>query len=501
MAQLGYQLFRNVLSSWAGFAVRIIISFFFVPYITSVLGDTRYGVWVIIFQTINYFALLDLGLEKALIRFLSKFHSRKDYENVNRVLNTSTVIYAGVGAAVVVGVLLTAAFLFQYFRIPSESLLAEGKAALIIVGIYAAVRFLLLPFGGSLGAFQRYDVSNAQSIAEDIIRTLLLVWLLSEGYGLAALAAVILFTGVLRQIAGAIWLKRIYPAVRLNLGLANRETARSLLGYSKISLGVTMAWLIIFGSDSLLLGLLASSAAAGVFAPAAQLMLYIRGVVNTVGTPITPTISHLEAQGNMGAVRDIYLIGLKYVGYFSFLMASGVIVFAQPFVALWLAPEFAGAATVMMILAIGLTVFLPQIIGNAVFFGTERHRYLLYVLIIEAVSKLILSFILVGPYGLAGMALATTIPQVVLYLTLYPAFLARVLKIPVGQIFVTLFKSGIPAAAFTLPAGILLSYWLEPSSWGAFILDVVLVTAIGLVPALRLFQRADLAAFKRLGSE
>jgi hypothetical protein len=129
------------------------------------------------------------------------------------------------------------------------------------------------------------------------------------------------------------------------------------------------------------------------------------------------------------------------------------------------------------------------------------HRYLLYVLVIEAASKLVLSFILVGPYGLAGMALATTIPQIVLYLTLYPVFLARVLNIPVGQIFVTLFKSGIPAAAFTLPAGILMSYWLEPSSWGAFFLDIVIVTAIGLLPSLWLFQRADLATFKRLGGE
>ena len=36
---------------------------------------------------------------------------------------------------------------------------------------------------------------------------------------------------------------------------------------------------------------------AGIYAPGAQLMLYFRNIVNNIGIPLIPAISHLEAAG------------------------------------------------------------------------------------------------------------------------------------------------------------------------------------------------------------
>lgn len=488
---LRVQLIKNVFSSWFAYGVRLVISFFFIPFITGVLGDTRYGIWVIIFQTINYLSLLDIGFEKALVRYLSKFLGHKNYQDINRVISTAAVIYLIIGTLAIITVWLVANYFFGYFKINDPELLAEGRAALIIIGFYLGFRFYLFPMGGTLGAFQRYDLANFLNIIEELLKTLVMVWLLYNGYGLIALALVIFISTVLKLSAGAIWLKRLHPAVTFKPGLADRATAHTLFTYSKISFGITIAWIIIFNTDVVLLGLLSSSAAAGIYAPGAQLMLYLRHIINAIGIPLTPAVSQLESTTPLAKIGDIYLKSVKYISYLSFFIAVGTIIYARSFVGLWLEPEFAQAARVMIILAAGSAFFLPQIIGNYILFGIEKHKYLLYVLICEAVIKIVLSFILIQRYGLVGMALAAVIPQILLYITIYPYFMARVLKLPLARIMINSLSPGILALVISIPAGLLTKYLIPVSGWGTFFINISVVTAIVALPGWFVIDAED----------
>ncbi|MFZ5981607.1 MAG: oligosaccharide flippase family protein [Candidatus Zixiibacteriota bacterium] len=485
------QLLKNIFSSWAGFAIRIIITFFFVPLITGILGDARYGVWVIVFQTINYLSLLDIGLEKALVRYLSKHLSREDYPQINRILNTSAFIYLIIGTVIIISAGIIAHFFFGSFKIDDPSLAAEGRTALTIIGIYLGCRFYLFPFGGTLGAFQRYDLANFLNISEDIIKTLVMVWLLLHGYGLVALAIVIFSVSLVRMLSGTIWLKKLYPEIKFRLALADRATAGTLFSYSKISFAITACWIVIFSTDSLLLGLMASSAAAGIYAPGAQLMLYLRHIVNAVGIPLIPAVSQLESNGNFDRIRDIYLRGLKYISYFSFFLTVGVIMYARGFVGLWLKPEFAEAARVMVILGVSSAFFLPQIVGNSILFGIEKHKYLLYALICEASIKIILSLMLIERYGIIGMALAAAVPQFLIYITIYPFFMSRVLKLSLTRIMLFSLGPGLAALIVAVPVTLLVRHFLPPVSWPVFFLNIVLVTAIVALPAWFLLDKED----------
>jgi O-antigen/teichoic acid export membrane protein len=484
-------------TSWFGYAVRIAISFFFVPYITSVLGDARYGVWVIVFQTINYFVLLDFGLEKALLRFVSKYLGRSDYGAINRVLNTTFNLYLIVGSIIIAGAWLVSTFLFDYFRIADPSMLAEGKSALIIIGFYMGFRFYLLPFAGSLGGFQRFDISNGLHMAEDLIRAGVMVWLLAEGYGLVPLALAILGMSLVRQVAAIIWLKKLHPQVSMAPSLRDRKVSRELLDYSKVTFGITLAWLVIFNTDAVLLGLMASSSAAGIYAPGAQLMLYLRNAVNVVASPLTAALSHLDAQGKQEKIRAWYLKGIRYTSYLSFLMAVGVIAYARPFVTLWLEPEFAEAAEVMRILAVSAAFFIPQIVGNAVLFAIDRHALMLRVLVLEVALKLVLSLSLIPSHGLIGMAYASAVPQLLLYLTIYPWLIGKTLELPVGTILLTSVRSGFVAMFVSLPVIVLVRELVPPLGWGEFFVNVGAVLLVATVAAWFVLAPEDKERVKR----
>jgi len=487
----GPQLSRNVSASTLAYLARIVISFLFVPYITAVLGDARYGVWVIIFQTINYFNLLDLGLTSAITRYVSKFLAEKNYTGISRVLSTSTLLYFVIGSLVAGGIYLFASLFFGYFRVADVAMLEEGRRALMVLGLFMAFNFYLLPFGNSLGAFHRFDLARGLAVAEEALRTIVMVWLLREGHGLVSLAATLVIFTVVRHLAAALWLRRLYPAINFSLGGASRDTAAVLFRYSRVSFAIVAGWMIIFNTDSFLLGLISSSAAAGVYHPGAQMLLYLRNAVNAVAQPLTPAMSHLETTTGIGGVTDLYLRSLRYASYLSFVLCTGVVLFARGFVSLWLAPEFAAAAEVMMVLAVGSSVFLPQIIGNSVLFGIGKHRYVLYVVAGEAAAKIILALALIEPYGLIGMAVAGAAPQLLLYLTLYPWFMARVLNLSCLGLIGRCLGPGVAAVAVSGVSGLGMRYLLPPESWGTLVCDVAMVLAMSLLVGWRVLLPDD----------
>jgi O-antigen/teichoic acid export membrane protein len=491
MDQIKQQLHKNIWASWTGHFVGMAISFFFVPYITSVLGGARYGVWVIVFQTISYFVLFDFGLEQALVRFLSKYLSARDFARINRTLSTTLGLYLVLGSAIIVGVWLTATFLFDYVKVGDPAMLQEGKSALKIIGLYLGMRFYLMPYGGSLGGFQRFDIARVLSIAEDVLRAGLMVWLLANGYGLVALAWTVVALSTLRYGTAYVILKRIHPEIAVSPRGFDRATAKDLLGYSKIMFGITLGWLVVFNTDSVLLGLLASSAAAGVYAPGAALVLHTRMIINAVGGPLTAAVSHLEARNDMESVQRLYARGIKYCSYVSFFVSVGVIVYARPFVALWLEPEFAGAAEVMRVLAVSGAFFAPQILGNAVLFGTDNHSHLLRVLVLEATAKIALSLILIGPYGLIGMAWAAAIPQFLLYVTLYPVLLARVLNVTPASIVLSSLRSGLTAMMIGLPVMLIMRFLMAPNSWAGLFTNVIAASAVTLLAGWFVLEEGD----------
>ncbi|KAA3631523.1 MAG: hypothetical protein DWP97_12815 [Calditrichaeota bacterium] len=475
MSSLSRQFIKNVITSNISFAIRIVLNFFFIPYITFMLGSEAYGVWVIIFQTITYFTLFDVGLNSAITKFVSGYLPKQDFRSINKILQTSQLIYWGIGAIVFGLVYLFIIFFFDSFKIDSAELIEDGKDALIILGAYIAVQFFAISYGTSHSAFQRHDVLKVLHASEEIVRISVMTYLIYNGYGIVALAWAILITTTIRSLAGVVWLKNLYPELKISFGSFDKESAKKLFNYSKVSFGIALGWLVMFSSDSFILGLISSSVAAGIYAPGAQLMLYLRNIINMVGVPLIPAISHLQSNNSIDRIRSIYLKGVKYISFLSFLMATGVILYAKPFTGLWLTAEFAQTADVMVVLAVGTAFFIPQIIGNSVLFGNGHHRYVFYVLICEVITKLGLSVILIPLFGVIGMALANTIPQVLFYTTLYPILIGRNLNISYFRIMFTLLKTAIPAVIIVYGIGTLLLSKLTITGWGDFFMQIGLI--------------------------
>ena len=67
------QIIKNVGSSWFSLGINVLVGLFLSPFLVHYLGDSAFGIWVLIFSITGYYGLFDLGIRSSLIRYVSKF--------------------------------------------------------------------------------------------------------------------------------------------------------------------------------------------------------------------------------------------------------------------------------------------------------------------------------------------------------------------------------------------------------------------------------------------
>jgi O-antigen/teichoic acid export membrane protein len=491
MAGIVRQFGKNVFTSWTSLAVRIVLVFLVNPFIIHTLGDDRYGVWVLVVSIVGYMTILDLGLKQALIRFVSKFLGLDDYDRINSVLNTAFLIYLAVGIIVVIITIVLSFLAVGWFNI-SEHLLSQARAALIVVGVSAALNFILLCWGDSLGAFHRYDITYGLMIFEDLLRTAAIVVVLKSGGGLVPFALAFLVFSLLRLISGAFFLKKLHPRIRLSPDFISKETLRLLYGYSLFSFLIAVAWLLIANTDNILIGYFLDASSVTKYAIAAGFIVYLRSAVLAISFPLRPVISHYDALDRTENIRFIYVQGTKYIYFITFLIGGGTLFFADSLIGLWMGPGYEASAMILKILILPAAVFLPQMIASSVLFGTEKHKYLLFIIIVEGVLNLVLSVILVRWYGLQGIAYGTIIPQVLIYLVVVPRVIRAVVGFNLRRYYRFMLMSAASAFAFSAVLSHLAKTLLPPTNWGIFFGEAALVAILTLMGARMVFDAEEL---------
>lgn len=488
---LSQQFLKNVSSSFFGFFIRIVLTFIFIPMITGTFGEERYGVWVIVFQIVTYFAVFDFGLSSALTRYISKYLAKNDFININKSINSANIIYTFIGLSVFGLIILFNQYFFSYLKIDNPAYVIEGKETLLIMGGFIAINFILKAFGGSLGAYQREDFNRILIIIEEIIRYTTMIIMLKLGCGLVTLAWIVFILSLSRNITGMIIVKLLFKEVRFSYKQFDSSSLKTLWNYSWISFGISMGWMIMFSTDNFILGFLSSSAAAGIYMPGSQLMLYFRNIINNVGIPLIPAVSHIETADGLEKVKNIYYKNIKYTTLLSAALIAGVYFFAKPFVALWLDPAFYQTADVMIILSLGTIAFIPNILNNSILFGTGLHKYILISLVFETAIKLILAIIYVPEHGLIAMAWSNSISQLVVYTTLYPLLCRKALKISLSKTLNLSLRSFSPVLIVLAAAGYLMTRYFYPSSWSLLALEAAVILTLFALISFRVIEPDD----------
>jgi O-antigen/teichoic acid export membrane protein len=464
-------IIKNLGSSWFALGVNILVGIFLSPYIIHHLGDDAFGLWVLIFSITGYYGLFDLGIRSSIVRYVAKYSATDQKDELNRLINTAFFTYAGIGTIAIVLTIALTLSAASIHRIPSSSLVL-ARSLLLVVGSAVALGFPLGVFGGILEGLQRFYVLNLTSVISTLMRALLIVVALRHGRGLLTVAVITVTLPLLAGLVNAALVLRILT-LRFGLRYLNRESLKHIASYSSTTFIIIAAGRLRFKTDAMVIGTFVSSAAITYFTIGSRLVDYAGEVVSSLAQLFIPMASRSDATGDLAGLRRIFVAGNRACAFIIFPITAILTILGKSVIEAWVGSKYiATSYPVMLVLLYPTTLMLAQSASGRTLWGMAKHRTWAWVVLAEGVSNVILSIILVRPYGIMGDAIGTAIPLTCSMIFFLPRHLCRLLGI---KLMTYLNRAFVLPAVMCVPLVIvllLMRRWYIPHRLGPLLVQL-----------------------------
>lgn len=411
--------------------LTLISSFFLAPYVIHSLGDHWYGLWVLVGTFISFYGLMDLGISSATQRYLAHAIPRNDSEEMNTIVAASLAMFCGIG---LVAFLVTLGIVgFAGFFMSDPHNLTVFRDVIFIMGTGFAISFPFYTQFGILNAYLRLDYSSYITIGKVVLRTSLFFLFLSWGYGIIVLAVLSVGTDLAGYVALTIMSYRLSPWLKVRRRHFAYSKMRELIGFGIYAFIGQIAGAIKFRLDNIVIASNMGLAPVTHFNIATKLNGYYFGALNSMVPAPTSLYARYLGRGEMQQIRDKYLILSRIKTILGILGMGAVMIFARPFITLWVGPQYLDAFLPLVVIMGGrlMTATLSPAIG--VIYALARQKFTAYLNLGEALANLALSLWLVRDYGILGVALGTAIPMLATRLTIMPVFICRIMELPLSR--------------------------------------------------------------------
>ena len=448
------RIVRNVVANWLGLAVNMAIAVFMAPFLVHQLGDAMYGLWVLLLSVTGYMGLLDAGLKVSVVKHVARYHAVDDTTGVSRVVSTALLIYGGLSVLIVGLSLAVGPLVPRMFTMAPEAM-SIAQTVLVITSLTLATTLILSVFNGLLAGLQRYDHSNLIGAGIVIVRSVVIVAFVAQGYGIVSLGLIHLVSQI---VGGLLTVRRAYkevPGLRLSWSLAGSDTAKTLYGYSFFILLNNVAMFLLFNSAEIVIGAMLGVAAVTYYAIAGSLLQYLSRLIGTMTQVLHPYASAQDAKGDVDGMRRLVVHGTKACLLIGLPVSLTFVLIGKDFIRFWMGPSYAEVAGPLLVfLTIARLFWLSQSSTGNILLGIGRHKLLTAVNLITGIAGLGLGALLIPRFGLLGMAVGMFIPMVITQGLVLPPLTARLFQMPMGQYWKEAYMPPLIAA---VPYGIVLA--------------------------------------------
>ncbi len=419
-------IFKNVSVNYLVTGTELLIGIFMLPFNVAHLGQSAYGLWVLVASITVYFSMFDLGFGMANIKYAAKYRAEGDVNALNETTSTIFCVFSAMGLLTFLVAVLIALNLENIFPLTAEQL-RTGRIVFLCISAYVALGFPVGVFGGIVNGFQRQYLNGVVAFVTAIVVAVVNVAVLLAGYGLAELVAATTAVRVLSYVAYALNAYRVFPALRIRPRFFKRDRLREVTGFSFFILIIDLANKLNYSTDTIVIGAFLGTAAVAVWAVAQRLIEIVQRITDQLNAVLFPVVVDSSTVNQVDKLQKILIQGTRLSLAMVVPLATVLGLTARPVVMVWVGPNFEGSVNAIYIWSIGVALRVGNATSTVIMKGSGLHKVLALSNLSMAVSNLVLSVVLVRWYGLIGVAIGTLIPMVVFSMfVVFPAACKRV---------------------------------------------------------------------------
>jgi O-antigen/teichoic acid export membrane protein len=454
-----WTLARNTVTGWLAHSVNVASTLYLTPYIIHGLGVSGYGLWILITQLTGYSGVLDLGVRFTLTKQIAQANIDGDRQRVSQLISTALAITACAAVLVLALAVVCSFFFGRWFGLSALDV-DRGVRALLVASLTTAIGFPAGVFMAALAGHQRYDLLDALGIASQVVRTIGSIVALDHGGGIVSIAVVNMAASVVAYVGSILLLFRRTGRLGLGLTGVSRSVLSLLTSFGLYAFASTAGWYLIYATDLTLIGAILSPVDVAHYGLAANILVVVTAAIGAFTRSLVPIAGELTARNDAAATQRVYLIATRTTLLIGLPCLAALALAGPALLSIWVGSDLSRASGVLLrVLALAYLPIITNSAGQALALAaTSRGRFVLFILL-EGVTNLGISFLLVQSAGPVGVAIGTLIPAIIFQGVLWPRHLTSQFGISIGRYWrealrPTLLPLGLSVVAFGLVSAV-----------------------------------------------
>jgi O-antigen/teichoic acid export membrane protein len=483
------RLKKNTVSNILFFILTFPLMFIVTPLILKYTGKEAYGVWAITVTILAFLEFIGLQTPTALSIFIPKFDPKKQFKEINELVNTLFVFYL-ISAIVVAGIYfgVQETIIKSMFKVDAR-LLSDARFILTVSVLLYLSNFVLMAYAFIATGFNLFYPANIMHTIIGWLRLGAMAAALIAGYGIKGVAIIQTLSLIVETLVLNIWMKIVYPPLEFNPFLFKFSKLKELLGLSVKLFLTRLAVVVNYNVDKLVLGFFINPVTVAYYQIGASITRYISTVPDMLGNiSLIPAASELKSKNQSEKIFSLYSRINKYMFFLGVFLTGAILAFGKEFVMLWLGPGYDTVYTVMIFLSFAYCASLLGTPAMNILNGLEKVNSPMMVAGLTALLNITLSIVLVKYYGLLGALIGTAVSMSAGSIAMYILFYNHTKR------QINFFEVLIKPSISVLAAAAVI-YFLNPyltGGWIRFFIKAMLFGAIYLASSFFVVKQFDL---------
>lgn len=399
---------RNIKYVASGNIVAVIVSFFLLPFIIKSVGKEMYGIYILTLTLTGYFQLLDFGMMSAVTKYVAEYIGSGDKKGITEVSSLTFSMFTLIGA-ITAGILLVLSYtVTNIFKLEPANYYIL-RQLLWIAAFFALFNWPLNIFRSTISAAQKYNLIAMINISFQIIRAVLLVSLLLNGYGIITLMLVTQSLNLIQGITYYFMSKMCIEGFKIYFPYFNQRVFSNVFSFSFYVFMRGISGMMGKKVDILLISIFLPISYVSVYAVAQTIQYHLSKLPPIFVTPAWPLCAELQGKREYDKQRILLLKGTKHILAIFVPITIIIMFYARPFILNWMGSGFEESIAVVWIFSIYIMIASVISLASSLLTAKGIVKEPFWLVFSSSLLNLFLSLVLVQFFGIYGIALGTAL--------------------------------------------------------------------------------------------
>lgn len=435
-------------------------SFIMTPIMLAIWDKNQYGIFQLGATIAAYLALMDLGVQNSIIKFISQYRAEKNKSKENRFVGTIIAFYCVLSILIfLVGVAIYQNLPFFFNQSMNIDEITELSRIFIVLMFGAIFNLFFNVFTGLLTAYEKFSTIRYRDITRTVFRFVIIIVMLRMEMSPFYIVVADLIINIIFNLS-LVWIAFFKIKSRPTLKRVNFAYFKSILNYSFFVylnvIAIQLFWMV----DNIIIGLMMSAAAVGVYSLGTLVSSYFQSFSSVIANVLMPGVVAQVTKGasNEQLLNEAVKIGRIKLIFFIWL-TIGFIFLGHKFIVLWAGKDYELAYYIAVIVIIPQVLSYTHDVMANVMWAREKHQKFSVYMIFVALLNVLITIVAVKYMGLLGAAYSTAFAFVVGFLIFASIYYHKIIEIDMKIFYLGLFKGMLPVAIFTSIIAFLISFW------------------------------------------